>query len=396
MRKYLSIIFFVTIYSICFSQTSISKEEFERVIDFVNCELTSKYIESLSGSSDKAKYDVIKPELSSNTIESPIIYDEIVPLINQNFSKTKENITDIINQRKTEYDNSLNNNYLIEIILKPIGNQAIDRILSPEYKRLQDFLFNRYAANFPEVNNSYTIEINELKQRIKEIEIKQFNEAKKAVSFKTVLIISIGVFAINLVLLLITLMLFDKKIAKVERKIKHSILEKINQQLIFENKENIKVTSIKQSSVDFIEKEINNLKNEFNILKKHFSLIESQKPNVSLTSSENKEKSPIFFMGSPSLDGLFLDKQKSTSPNIGVTLYRFSSRSNESASFSFSGDEISTIDALNTPHIYIEPVCNAENEIFINAKVIRTVKEGIAQKVGDNWIVKQKAIVRYE
>jgi hypothetical protein len=120
--------------------------------------------------------------------------------------------------------------------------------------------------------------------------------------------------------------------------------------------------------------------------------------NGTTTQSEAQTAGSVFFLGTPPAEKI-LKKQLFTRTFIpGVTLFRFVIMDNDerSAEFRFAGDERSTRDALSSPYKFIEPICNIENPDAPGTRKIATIAAGSVEKAGEDWIIKQKATVRYE
>ena len=107
-------------------------------------------------------------------------------------------------------------------------------------------------------------------------------------------------------------------------------------------------------------------------------------------------ESLILYMSTPSEDKTFpangnFEKFKPTQ-----TRYRFwVDQTGEKAEFDFHSDEQGIKAAINSPHLYIDRVCDIINVRPQNPTDIITHKKGTAVKIDDKWVVKEKAKVKY-
>ncbi|RZJ70286.1 hypothetical protein [Flavobacterium sp.] len=154
------------------------------------------------------------------------------------------------------------------------------------------------------------------------------------------------------------------------------------------------------SKFDRLEQEISALKNQLRDLK----------PSVSVAQPVKQEERPVevdfklppkpaetvFFMATPSGEKSFDVSAKSDQFRATQSLYKFTLTGEEKASFVFQSDDTGIRDSVNSPHIYIDPVCEPQNALNQNAKRITTVLAGSAEKRNDKWIVITKAQIKYE
>jgi hypothetical protein len=171
---------------------------------------------------------------------------------------------------------------------------------------------------------------------------------------------------------------------------------------------NVSIQSAKNSAAD--SRDIQKIKEDIISLGSDLELLSSRIDELSEPARGNEEldgqASPgdaekagsVFYLGTPPSEKV-LKKQLFTRTFIpGVTLFRFVTSNNDerSAEFIFAGDERSTRDALSSPYKFIEPICNIENPDAPGTRKITTTSAGSVERSGDDWIIKQKATVRYE
>jgi|GEM_PF-4956787 len=130
------------------------------------------------------------------------------------------------------------------------------------------------------------------------------------------------------------------------------------------------------------------------------AVIENNFTNVSLNlNTENLRKNiVVFYMATPNSDSSFSAESANDTFSETSTLYKFTVDENnpQKAKFEFISGFSGVRDATNAPQTYTDPVCIPENALIQNAKAIKTIEPGIAQKQGNIWKVTQKAKIRYE
>lgn len=112
----------------------------------------------------------------------------------------------------------------------------------------------------------------------------------------------------------------------------------------------------------------------------------------------DKPKQEVFYMATPNEDGTFDVAGRSNEFRGTQSLYRFTAEAgnNNKATFCFYSDEAGLQDAVNYPHTYITPVCDPQNALNQNARSIRTIRTGTAEKRNDKWVVTTKTQISYE
>ncbi|MEM4710660.1 MAG: AAA family ATPase [Candidatus Woesearchaeota archaeon] len=124
---------------------------------------------------------------------------------------------------------------------------------------------------------------------------------------------------------------------------------------------------------------------------------EEKKEEKEKTETKNtKEEKEIFYLSTPNSDGSFNNSSASTKYKVGASIYRFTKISDNLAEFEIDQTESSIKLAIQYPDRNIDPACEAQNAYNPKAKTIVTISPGIAELVGDKWIVKEKAEILYE
>jgi len=111
-----------------------------------------------------------------------------------------------------------------------------------------------------------------------------------------------------------------------------------------------------------------------------------------------KPAEDVFYMATPNGEKSFDISAKTEVFKATQSLYKFTinNSNRDQATFAFQSDDTGIRDSVNSPHIYIEPVCDPQNALNQNAKRIITLRPGTAEKRNDKWIVLTKAQIKYE
>jgi len=147
----------------------------------------------------------------------------------------------------------------------------------------------------------------------------------------------------------------------------------------------------RKNEIGNLDKEINNLKHKNENQVKH----ELQSRQVA---NQPEIKTETFFLSNPNSDGSFNVSSVSPVYREGASIYKFTKTGNNRAEFQIDDREASVRLALSYPDKSIDPVCEALNALNPNAKRITTVEPGKAELVNDRWVVikNQKSKIRYE
>lgn len=125
------------------ANSDISEEEYDQIVDYVNCMFTNKHIqERLKSKSndenDKKNYQSsIKPSLDKTTVESHLSYKGIIDLLDKyKFIKAKKELVLIIDKNKDSYSENKSLSNLVECAIKiPENIETIDPKFIDEIKR---------------------------------------------------------------------------------------------------------------------------------------------------------------------------------------------------------------------------------------------------------------------
>jgi hypothetical protein len=108
------------------------------------------------------------------------------------------------------------------------------------------------------------------------------------------------------------------------------------------------------------------------------------------------QKNDAFFLSTPNKEGSFNDSSAKASYTEGATIYKFTRKGNNKATFEIDGRDASVQLALQYPDKSIDPVCEAINAFNPKATRIITVTAGEALLQGTKWTINTKAKIRYE
>lgn len=105
-----------------------------------------------------------------------------------------------------------------------------------------------------------------------------------------------------------------------------------------------------------------------------------------------------FFMPSPDNNGNFDNRKKSDHFIPSESIYKFimNEDSDKTAEFYIYQDPNNMERAINYYSSILEKVCKSENAFDPMGKSIVTLEPGLAVLAGNQWVVKEKALVKYE
>ena len=122
---------------------------------------------------------------------------------------------------------------------------------------------------------------------------------------------------------------------------------------------------------------------------------ENRTATVTTTPAQNiSPQAETFYMVSPANNYFLLSAKSTTREN---TVYKFTTKENpQEASFEVHTTGASINDILSMLDNYIKPACEEENIPNFPVRNIITKHPGIAKLEGDKWIIQTKAVIRYE
>jgi hypothetical protein len=121
-----------------------------------------------------------------------------------------------------------------------------------------------------------------------------------------------------------------------------------------------------------------------------------EEKNVLQEVKQVDQKLDAFFLSTPNKEGSFNESSATASYKEGATIYKFTRKGNNKATFEIDGRDASVQLALQYPDKSIDPVCEAINAFNPKATRIITVTAGEALLQGTKWTINTKAKIRYE
>ena len=118
----------------------------------------------------------------------------------------------------------------------------------------------------------------------------------------------------------------------------------------------------------------------------------NQVSNQTTISSSNN--SNIFYMKFP-VENYFSDNYKSLTKEN--TIYKFFLKPNKNeAEYEIHTEGVKIGEIISMVERTIKTGCDEDNNPSNNTRSIKTINKGIASLEGDKWIIKRKALIRYE
>lgn len=151
-----------------------------------------------------------------------------------------------------------------------------------------------------------------------------------------------------------------------------------------------------QGRIRDLESQINRLNNDIEKLKQPKSTYASNPSTSNQEVRQPEPKTEILFLSTPNSDGSFNESSASNTYKDGASIYRLMKTGSANAKFQIDEKETSIKLALQYPDKNIDPVCDAENAFNPRANRISTIKMGEAELQNGKWIIKSKAVIRYE
>lgn len=397
----------ILITSILFSNYSFSQQitadDYNKLIDYCACKIAYTYTKNYAAAKEeepeaKSFNDSIKQKLKSFDLNS-IELDSL--LSRNNFTKynvslkkriaaTKSEISlsNTIEENKEQIQSNLFNypkKSDFSVFFSNSPNKLIslkEDIISDLNKKLEPFIIS-------------TPKKEEKEEEIEDINGEQPPVTKNRINWEYFLAIPI--------LLFLFYMLFKQQISKLNDKIGTKVSKDR-----FEEFETYK-NRIDINNQDLFKK-IDTLKKEFDHkisdLSDAITLLETKDssnvftnelsyPKIMPQKKESQTELNIYYAPRPNKDGEFLETSLSKT-NKDSKYYVITLVDERHAEFTFLSSEDTVLEATNSPERYIDPACNAMNQLNQHAKKIITDSPGKVIKKGDKWIVETKAKIRYE
>lgn len=412
--------------AVCFTANAqqISKESFEKAVDFVNCKSVELSLKKSSTKGVTAQFQAY-----CNCKESPD-FKKINLAIPSTETKTIELSNEIDKVKVNEYNSILGSDDAIKLLIEDIFSNKT------KYQKLYDFAFKRkddpslvslkkelkeglskeFSVQSTAVANSETTN-DYSEERPLEPKVENGIDSGQSRSDKNNekswfggFTFQIDIFSMVFTLvigILIYKILSNKRLHKsdeISLKIKEYIDEEINKTVSCKGNSN-------QNSSNTFNK---NLENEIERIKKELIRIEHISSNrnipmeviyhpqeetyVEKIKPEEKVPPEFFFLSNPNLDGSFNESSASPHYREGASMYKFTKVGNNKAKFQIDDRETSIKLALQYPDRNIIPVCDSINEYESKYNRLSTLNQGEGEVELNNgkWKVILKAKIKYE
>lgn len=369
----------------------ISKQEFDKIIDFMSAEFTLHYYLHYSKQAEIQK-EQIRDELLKNFVQSPLSKNVIENFINTDSIALR--MLSLVQEQKNINSNN-NDNFINQVINLKQSNKFEDPVRVKIWDAALNKVFKHYNIN-QSISNSPQLGVNDNSEHQN---AKQYANLSEKNNFWPYAII-----ALLILFSFFGSVLVGAKYTNGEiRKLKSETLAKLNdmRQYRFEDRAFKNLEGTLNDKIRQLEQSLNNLKHDYynnkpsQIRSSDSSIYQKQHPSPREPINPPLEN-VNFYMRVPSMDGFFNNSQKRDYPVHGNTLYKFEVIGQNSATFFLECDQIAMKDAIEAAYKYVDPVCESDNEIFSSSSKIKTIEPGLAELEGDKWIVKHKAKIRYE
>lgn len=385
--------------NLIFAQKSISKDDFEHLVDYANCKYVKSFIEKNDAGKPYFKdyYEKkVKPELEKvklGSFQTILKYEKIIELLSNNIPASK--LAKKFNERKFKYAEFQDNESLCKSLITS-GWNNVD--LSRTASNIQNEIIAKYSSikdkNDIQISESdvvraqtiqTTSQVEELQLKLNQLQEQYENlrndtkimEFKDSLS-KLKLIIYLGLGLMIFLFLVVFLLL--KKLASRDYIIKHVIDSKrIEEKFSFrENISSDQGFNKRTEGYKLSEADINMIVDRV-LEGKKINESENRK-QFNTTTTEKTETSKTSYKYLKGKSGKIFNRSENTPEN---SFFRLFNEKEESAQFEFFGDEGEAI----AKRIFSEDICTIISGSYQNARAVITSKPGKIKRIGDQWEV---------
>lgn len=401
MRKIIILFSFILV-SINFSTAQVCEK--------VDCNAIKNYV-TIKIIEESVKTDpnekVLNDSFMKNTIESPLNYSEFANVLSDNnFSQTRVKLGDIINSIdiKTDYTKEEFATKILEVVaLKLSDKQKImcnfDNLKVKLIGEINTYLDKKITESVDENETSNGQDSSDIISEQTENDQDSVAEKPGFFSFSNLNLFSVLSLLIPIMLFIILWIRVNTLFEKNER-----LKEEIK------NMQNLSSSSQRVSNTSQVSRtEFENLLNnsiafkDFHIALENLqkqSQVNTHQPIESINQVSNKAPIPtsntsnVFYMKFP-VENYFSDNYKSfTKEN---TIYRFYPKPNKSeAEYEIHTEGVKIDEIISMVERTIKTGCDEDNNPSNNTRNIKTINKGIVSLEGDKWVIKRKALIRYE
>jgi hypothetical protein len=404
--KLKTILIAVLIAAYSLAQAQVSRDGFDKAVDFLNCktvemtlsnDVLSQYQQQCS--CEVSNYNNISQFLIGiGKLDATIALSKEVETLKNTFKAnwTKDEV--IVFLGETIFNDKTKYQKIFAFAEKRNGKPEFE-----EYKTIVRNGLSKILVDIPiqkEIDEQLTLE-----SRLSNLELNQRNINKDKSWFDGItfqidilsILISLG---LSLIILFIVLRNFSNEESEKLERLRAYVKQKISEASF--NKvspsQQTKPSEIKDlyNRIEYLENHIKILTDKINGINNSIQAVYTQPKAQKLDIELPEIKGEIFYLSTPNSDGSFNDSSASTNYKEGASIYRFTKTSSNRAKFQIDEREASIKLALQFPDRNIKPVCDAENAFDPQSKTIITTGVGEAELVGDKWINYKKAKIRYE
>jgi len=386
---------FLLLSTLCNGQKTITKQDFEKLVDYANCKYVQAFIEKNDASKPYYKDTYLKknkPELNKVNLDSfqtIINYDKLVDLLSNNLPAL--DLAKKINERKLNYANFQDNESLLQSLMTT-GWKNVD--LSKTATEIQDDLSSKYGtkkgSNIKKTSENDVIKAQTLQtaSQVEELQLKlnQLQEQYEKLtddtrmieyqkSLNNLKIFLYGGLGIFLLLLIFILVLLKKRTSR--ENIINYVLESKRVEEKYIAKEN------SQSFIQTLKKtepleHYKLTENDFNLIVN--KVLEYIKETESQKNYKDTKKEEIVYKYLKGKTGKIFSRADNSSEN---SFFRIYEERDNFAKFEFNGDEAEAI----ANRIFTDDICNIISGGYQNAHHVITIKPGKVKRIGDQWEV---------
>ena len=421
---------FLLISSSVFAQ----QNEFDKAIDYCNCQLTSAYLTKYTSSmsADKAEsksYKKIKGKFVECEIGSSIRYSNLSLLLDQNnFRQSNATFSKIIDGLKSSYSDNLDKDAAVGKILSGIfENKTIegaikkyinaDEIKPQLSKAITTYFEGKFKGKEEEANPKTDEGGNKNEKLSNQIidevnsRMEQLKPSPWAFNYLSLIFIIVGV-VITLIIVMVKSSRLEEKLEALQHSREGQRRETNDMKGTVDNIGNSGVNktvsnfkSDWQIDIEYkiseTNKAIRKLDVSLSMLRGDIEKGDSSGNNINNQTRvvEQQPKTEILYASIPSRDGFFNENAVSNAINPTASFYKLTITDTlgQKAKFEFLGnDERAVKDATNAPERILRPACSINNALNQNAKRIRTISHGTVIKQNGKWIIDTLSEIEYE
>jgi hypothetical protein len=386
-----------------------------QICDKINCDNIKNFIiikiieESIKTDPNESK---LKEQFKKNTIESPIKYADFTSVLDtNNFSQTKQKLGDVINSInipkdyiKDEFASKVLDLFASKLNDKQKKNCNFEQLRLNLIADIDNYLDEKIPdADTEKVNEISENEISQNKNNVNDYQVSDNSDSQSEktsfFSFSNFNLFTLLGILLPLILFFIFFKITNEIYNKIERRRKE--IEEIKQAA----PSNQNVYDRTQMSMSEFEKLLSNSEvfEDFRKALENIQKQSSNNPQNTIVSSHQTIQqattvtplpSDIFYMKYP-VENSFSNNHKSLSKEN--TIYKFFLKANKSeADFEIHTDGVKIDEILSMAEQTIKRGCDEDNNPSNSTKNIKTITKGIVSLEGDKWVIKRKALIRYE